>query len=659
MKFTRRTLLSLLPAALHAQLPARVNYRHYSQGLPAYLTKLAAQARERREVEMAKLTAPQAIAARQKWARTTFWQLNGGEPERTPLNQRTVGTFERDGYRVDKIIYESRPGLVVSANLYIPSTGSAAYPGVLFQMGHTANGKAAIPYQKCCQGLARLGYVVLAFDPFGQGERIQYGSKVSPTGHHSMAGKQMLLVGDTASKALVWDAVRSLDLLASLPIVDPKRLASTGQSGGGLATQLLSCVDTRLAAAVVCSGNTENFACADFIPPGSADDGEQDLMDSGAVGFDRWDMLYPLAPKPLLVMVSARDFFGTYSPNYLDDGRAEFARLAAVYQRLGYKDRIAWKETPLAHSLSHGLRVETYNWFERWLKNSTRKITDEPPVSPEKDETLWCGATGNVVRDFQAKSPVVYSRERVRSAPVPVAQLLKLEPVSRRLSVLARVPSEGVDVEALEVESDADMFLPAWFYLPKRESPSATILLALDARGRNPGAGEDGLYSRLAAAGLRVCAADLRGNGDAVPQFGRGNPGYERSRNEEESYAWASVILGRPLVTQRVADILAWVAALSLRGRIVVAASGKMTVPALLAAAIDKRIESLFLAGGLRSFRDVIDDEESNVPLSELLPSVLLHTDLPEIAAGLSPRKVEMRGEGGWKSEALLAFARS
>src|SRR5213079_2869036 len=91
----------------------------------------------------------------------------------TPLNTRVTGGFERPGYRLEKLVYESRPGMQIPANLYIP-TAVGPHPGVLFQMGHSLNGKAYESYQKCCQGLARLGYVVLAFDPFGQGERTYY-----------------------------------------------------------------------------------------------------------------------------------------------------------------------------------------------------------------------------------------------------------------------------------------------------------------------------------------------------------------------------------------------------------------------------------------------------------------------------------------------------
>src|SRR5579864_911587 len=178
---TRRQLLALPGAAGLLRLPALAQkpypgtaYRDYPRCLPDYVRALAQKAYQKRNEEIGRLTTAEAVEARKRWARDTFWKLSGGEPERTPLDARTVGSFERDGYRVEKVLYQSQPELYVTANLYIPTRGVPPYPAVLFQMGHSRNGKAYLPYQRCCQGLVRLGYVVLAFDPMGQGERVYY-----------------------------------------------------------------------------------------------------------------------------------------------------------------------------------------------------------------------------------------------------------------------------------------------------------------------------------------------------------------------------------------------------------------------------------------------------------------------------------------------------
>ena len=656
--WTRREWLAM---GVGAAVPERVEYRHYSRGLPEYLRSLADAARGRRDAEMRKLTSKAAIEARQQWTRDTFWKLSGTVPERTPLKVRMLGGVDREGYRLEKLIYQSRPDLVITANLYRP-TGKGPFPGVLFQMGHAENGKAAVPYQKCCQGLARLGYMVLGFDPIGQGERLIYSPAEDPDSQHTIAGRQMLLVGESATAAMTWDAMRSLDVLAELPDVDPTRLASTGNSGGGTLTMFLACADSRLAAAAVACGNTENFACADFNPPGSTDDAEQDFVGSGTVGFDRWDLLYPLAPKPLLMVCSGRDFFGTYSSNYIANGRSEFARLQAVYAKLGHKDRIAWGETPLPHSLSYGLRVSIYNWFERWLKGSDRKITEEPPVHPEQDATLQCGPSGNVARDFASRSPVSFARALVKKQPgVTAAALVGLQASSKgQARSLGRVPSEGVDVEAIEVATDPGVYVPAFVYTKRPRGSGETAVLLLDARGRNAGAAEGGAHTQLAAAGLIVCAADLRGIGDAEPEMGRVHPRYAKTHAVEEAYAWASLILGRPLLAQRVADILSLVAALAERSpRVLIAANERLAVPALLATAIDGRVTRLLAAGGLESYRGILEAETYKSPLSNFLPGVLLKTDLEDIAASIAPRRLVRKGADAWTTETIRDFALS
>jgi dienelactone hydrolase len=637
-------------------------YRDYAKCWPEYLSGLAQRAYEKRNRALSLLTTAHAIQQRQTWVREAFWRLSGGEPERTPLNPKTSGTFERAGYRVEKLVYESRPSVFVSANLYIPTAGQPPYPGILFQMGHTADGKGAASYQKCCQGLARLGYVVLGFDPLGQGERINYpdasGIKSAlrvVTDEHSLPGKQLLLLGDSASRFLVWDAVRSLDYLASHPLVDPKRLASTGQSGGGTLTMLLACVDSRLSAAAVCSGNTENEACANFDPPGSPADAEQDLIGAGAVGFDRWDLLYPLAPKPLLILVSQHDFFGTYAPRYLSSGREEYAKLAGVYSALGFKDRLAWRDTPVPHSLSYALRLEIYNWFERWVKGSQQRIESEPPVNPEPHNLLWAGPTGNVHADFGSLRPIDLIRQEAQKEQLKVAGTwqhmfqLQLPPTTVRFRHVAATQSESGSIAAKEVAADAGMWIPVWLLTPPSSAESRFVVLFLDPAGRNAHIGEGDLYQRLARSGTVVCAADVRGIGDSRPEVGQGDPAYTIGNNKDEEYAWASLMLGRSVLAQRTADILNLMQAIrnesgGNKQRLIVAARGELTVPALFAFAASPLADSLYLAGGLVSYRNVLDTALYQVSLSSFAWNLFQVVDLPLLAAQAAPRRIHLAG---------------
>ena len=160
---TRRQILRFVAAfgapvlrALPAAAPA-IGYREYARCLPDYLATLAAGAYARRNTRITQLTTPAAVRSYQAWARRTFGLLAGGLPERTPLNLRTTGELDRGQYRIEKQVYESRPGLFVTANLYLPKSGQPPFPAVLFQMGHSGNGKSYDFYQRCCQGLAQLG----------------------------------------------------------------------------------------------------------------------------------------------------------------------------------------------------------------------------------------------------------------------------------------------------------------------------------------------------------------------------------------------------------------------------------------------------------------------------------------------------------------------
>ena len=623
---TRRTALSTL--LLGSAAFGSPRFRVYARCLPDYLAALARDAYERRNAALALVKTPADVRARQEWVRRTLWDLIGGQSERTPLATKQAGRFERTGYRLEKLSYESRPGLRIPANLYIPTTSHGPFPGVLFQMGHSLNGKAADTYQKCCQGLARLGYVVLAFDPMGQGERT-YLHVGDADEEHSRIGRQMLLVGDSATRLQLWDAVRSLDVLAGLPMVDPKRLASMGQSGGATLTMLLAAVDDRLACAVVSSGNTENFACAGFNSPGSTDDAEQDLVGSGPLAFDRWDLLYPMAPKPLLITVSERDSFGTYSPSYLQSGEEEFDKLRRMYEVLGAADRIEWKTTGLPHALTHQMRLYSYEFLERWLHGAKAPVA-EPDVQPEQDEQLLAGV--HVTRI-----------EMARPTPGPIdavtlQSLLRIGPASRPAGSipLMRDQAEGCSVETFEVESAPGVFLPAYAFVPLAGAPKKPLLLMLEAGGRTRNWREGGLYHRLAGAGFVVCAFDVRGIGDLAPEVGRGNPGYASPHALEEAYAWSSMLLGHSLLGQRVEDILAIRQAVrEWRGegrRVILCANGPMTVPALCATALDPSGHTTYLAHGLVSWSSLLDDDNYSEPFSSFLPGVLTKTDLPFIA---------------------------
>jgi dienelactone hydrolase len=175
----------------------------------------------------------------------------GPNPEKTPLNPRVTKIVDRDAYRIENVLFESRPGFLVSANLYVPKGRSLPLPGVVASCGHSVNGKAIDTYQSFVQGLARLGYVVLIFDPIGQGERMQYVDaswkpmRGTGTAEHNYAGIQQVLVDERFCMWRAWDGIRALDYLLSRKEVDARHIGITGNSGGGTMTTWLCGLDDR------------------------------------------------------------------------------------------------------------------------------------------------------------------------------------------------------------------------------------------------------------------------------------------------------------------------------------------------------------------------------------------------------------------------------
>jgi len=239
-------------------------------------------------------------------------QCFGPIPDKTPLNARTTRVIERETYRIENVIFESRPGYFVTANLYVPKGRKFPMPGVVGTCGHSLNGKAQDSYQSFAQGLTRMGYVVLLFDPVGQGERFQY---LTPdlksrykggVGEHIQMGNQQALVGEFLGAWFAWDGVRALDYLLTRDEVDPKHVGVTGNSGGGTQTTWLCGVEQRWTmAAPACFVTTFRRNAENELPA----DTEQCPPRVLSLGLDHSDFLAALAPKPIVILAKERDFF--------------------------------------------------------------------------------------------------------------------------------------------------------------------------------------------------------------------------------------------------------------------------------------------------------------------------------------------------------------
>ena len=175
-------------------------------------------------------------------------RLLGGFPERREAPPaRIVATLDAGDYLVEKLVYESFPGYFVSALLYKPNKTNSRLPAILSPCGHSSTGKAERTYQILHVNLVKRGYVVLTYDPVGQGERSQFWDAEKhrsrfnlSCGEHAVLGNPLYLIGTSLARYRIWDGLRGLDYLTSRSEVDAARLGCVGNSGGGTLTAYIS-----------------------------------------------------------------------------------------------------------------------------------------------------------------------------------------------------------------------------------------------------------------------------------------------------------------------------------------------------------------------------------------------------------------------------------
>lgn len=589
----------------------------------------------------------------------------GPMPERTPLEPRITGVLERDGYRVEKLIYESRPGFLVTANVYVPTGPKGRMPAVVGTCGHSTNGKAEEAYQSFAQGLARLGYVCLIYDPIGQGERLQYVDAMlkSTVGvgvrEHLMAGNQQFLVGEFLGAWRAWDGIRALDYLLTRDDVDPNHVGVTGNSGGGTMTTWLCGVEQRWTmAAPSCFVTTFRRNLENELPA----DTEQCPPRALELGLDHSDFLAALAPKPIVVLAKERDYFDVRG------SEEAVARLRRLYELLGRPDDVDLFVGPTYHGYSQENREAMYRWFNR--VTGVSEATTEPSLKLEEEKDLLCTPNGQVaglnsrtVIDFT----MVRSRELAESRGKPVGDELRkrvrdvlaipagderpprvriLRPRSNRgypkphLTAYAVESEPGIRAVAYRLQEDR------LYSRPPRERAGRAILYvshhSADAELR-----DEPLIAKLLEDEPQstLYTLDVRGVGESRPNT-CGENSFLQPYGCDYFYAVHSLMLGRPYVGGKTRDVLRTIDWLRSVGhtRIHLAALGWGALPATFAATLreDETVDRVTLKRGLDAYSGIAESKAYSWPLSSFAPNVLAAFDLPDCRTEIA-RAAELR----------------
>jgi hypothetical protein len=285
------------------------------------------------------------------------------QPVKAPLRPVIFGEVSRPDYRVSKVYFESLPGFFVTGNLYRP-VGDGPFPAVVSPHGHWTYGRlentalASGPARAI--GLARQGFVVFSYDMVGYNDSQQL--------RHTFGGRREHLWGLSLAGLQLWNSIRALDFLETLPYVQRDALAATGESGGGTQTFLLAAVDSRVKVAVPVNMISLHMqgGCLCENPPGLR------------LGTTNVEIAATIAPRPLL-MVSAT---GDWTAETME---VEYPAVRAVYELFGAADRVQAVRMTAEHNYNKDSREAMYAWMARWLQGASadakvaeRSFTVEP-----------------------------------------------------------------------------------------------------------------------------------------------------------------------------------------------------------------------------------------------------------------------------------------
>ena len=590
------------------------------------------------------------IRKHQQQLKQYFTEAIGGFPERTPLNPQRTGTVQREGYRVEKILFESRPQHYVSGTLFLPQDKefTIPYPAVLVVCGHSANGKAYTGYQASCALLAINGIAAFIIDPICQGERKQLletdGTPVinSATTGHTQVGIGAMLLGWNTAQYEIWDGMRGIDYLQSRPDIDSTKIGCMGNSGGGTQTSYLMALDERIVAAAPSCYITSFERLLGTIGP---QDAEQNIFGQLAAGMNHADYVIMRAPRPTLICTATKDFFD------IGGSWDAFREAKRVYMRFGFGERVDLAENDDTHGFKKPLREAAARWMLRWLAGRDVVVT-EPEMELLSDDEIWSTPDGQVMLLPGARSAfdlnleeaqrlasvrkkkwsdetAAQSRERIRrTLGIPMLK-----------EIAASSKNESGEQTDLVLTTTSGVPLSGTWLKPKGKATGTTLYL--HAAGADKAVEEDADLKALIDAGQTVLAIDVSGIGKTQPQ---GRRWYNEVFGVNAGNAVVAYLCGTSIVAQRTEEILA-TAKLLAAGEgdastlVSLVATDELCVPALHAAVLEPElINEVKLIRPLISWTEVIRGKLTQNQVVNAVHGVLREYDLPELVTFLGDR---------------------
>jgi cephalosporin-C deacetylase-like acetyl esterase len=496
---------------------------------------------------------------------------------------------------------------------------------VLIPVGHTQEGKPE--EQVLAANLAKKGYVVLTYDPIGQGEReqtylTQLGRALSGGGgnEHLELGARSILIGQSVARYFINDAKRGLDYLASRSDVDADRLGVTGCSGGGCITTYIAALDPRVkAAAPGCYIQTFRK-----LFTGPTADSEMSLPQFLANGFDLADLIELPAPLPWLLLATTEDYFNP------EGARPVYEEARKFYGLYDAADRVQFSVAPGPHGTPKESREAIYGFLSKWLKDGRGDTTDTP-VHQYTNLELRVTPTGAVggYKLWQIIQQEAHSRVENRS-------LDELRKQLREVLTDKSTPQIRKDGDRLRFESEPGVEISAKLHLPAQKGKHPAVIVVEEKRLRVP------LYVQLSQSTAAICEALTKAGNIVLELDVRDSPDANEGRPFLGNWVTneRADLIGRNLPIMRAHDVLRGVDLLASlpevdASQIRAYARGVKGYWLLMAASMDPRLKGIWLDRTPVSIRSALDEPLTNNLFDVLIPSFARHWDFTDLAQGL------------------------
>ena len=547
------------------------------------------------------------LASRQSWEQLRAKRLDEMRdmlgllpwPERTPLNVKVTGTLDKGTYVIEKIAFESMPKVYVTGNLYIPKVRTAPAPAIIYVCGHAYSPHGdKTQYQRHGISFAKNGYVAFILDSIQIAETFGM--------HHGVNTQEMYdwySRGYTPAGVEVWNAMRAIDYLETRPEVDKQRIGMTGRSGGAAMSWFTAAVDPRIKVVVPVMGistyavnvrdNTQQLHCDCMFPINGH---RHDMLHQGAL----------IAPRPLLMMHGRQDRLFPVA------GYEQFQQtVGSLYKSYGVETSFGNVVVDTDHKDSDFLREQAIRFFDKHLmKIADRKLDMDYSNAPPEQLSVFGGNPPADAINFRIHETFTTRPPSARFAALPAWEL-------RRTKLLAEIRS------LLPVDPDDDTPIRTEVRKPKEIDGKLPALLYIASDG------EDVAYINDVLSGVNRRNESIR-----MIVWPRGVGEIPWSRTFWKDTLRNAMHTGQTIDSMRLRDVLSAFEKLRVEQgvdpeRIMILGKGISGALGLYAALLEPRVNQVMLMDAPSSHRE-----------GPIFLNIMRHTDLPEAAALLAPRRL-------------------